>query len=65
MGCTKDGGQFDSFTGATITPRAVVDALAKTLAYVETHPEIVGVKMRLTTVGSTVCGTEIRGLFNY
>ena len=38
----KDGGQFDSFTGATITPRAVVNALAKTLAYVETHPEIVG-----------------------
>lgn len=37
----KDGGQFDSFTGATITPRAVVDALAETLAYVETHPEIV------------------------
>ena len=42
MGCGKDGGQFDSFTGATITPRAVVNALAKTLAYVETHPEIVG-----------------------
>ena len=39
---TKDGGQFDSFTGATITPRAVVDALAETLAYVETHPEIMG-----------------------
>ena len=39
---TKDGGQFDSFTGATITPRAVVNALAETLAYVETHPEIVG-----------------------
>ena len=38
----KDGGQFDSFTGATITPRAVVDALAETLAYVETHPEIMG-----------------------
>jgi len=39
---TKDGGQFDSFTGATITPRAVVGALAETLAYFETYPEIVG-----------------------
>ncbi|SHG01777.1 electron transport complex protein RnfG [Marisediminitalea aggregata] len=29
----KDGGQFDQFTGATITPRAVVGAVAKTLAY--------------------------------
>ncbi len=39
---TKDGGQFDSFTGATITPRAVIEALAETLAYFETYPEIVG-----------------------
>ena len=39
---TKDGGQFDSFTGATMTPRAVVEALAETLAYFETYPEIVG-----------------------
>tara|TARA_B100001093_G_scaffold498422_1_gene546500 strand:+ start:810 stop:1409 length:600 start_codon:yes stop_codon:yes gene_type:complete len=37
---TKDGGQFDSFTGATITPRAVVDALAETLGYFKTHPQV-------------------------
>lgn len=34
----NDGGQFDSFTGATITPRAVVDALKETLAYLARHP---------------------------
>lgn len=30
----KDGGEFDQFTGATITPRAVVNAAAKALQYV-------------------------------
>ncbi len=29
----KDGGQFDAFTGATITPRAVVNQIAKTLEF--------------------------------
>ena len=29
----KDGGQFDQFTGATITPRAVVAAVYRTLEY--------------------------------
>ncbi|MBE0440144.1 MAG: electron transport complex subunit RsxG [Gammaproteobacteria bacterium] len=29
----KDGGSFDQFTGATITPRAVVDAVKKALEY--------------------------------
>ncbi|MFC5078154.1 Electron transport complex protein RnfG [Vibrio thalassae] len=33
----KDGGQFDSFTGATITPRAVVKAVKNTVSYVNTH----------------------------
>ena len=36
----KDGGRFDSFTGATITPRAIVEALKDTLSYLNTHPEI-------------------------
>jgi len=36
----NDGGQFDSFTGATITPRAVVAALKETLAYLARHPVI-------------------------
>ncbi|MCP5014040.1 MAG: electron transport complex subunit RsxG [Ketobacter sp.] len=33
----KDGGKFDAFTGATITPRAVVDAVHKALLYFDQH----------------------------
>ena len=33
----KDGGVFDQFTGATITPRAVIVATRKVLEYVELH----------------------------
>jgi electron transport complex protein RnfG len=33
----KDGGAFDQFTGATITPRAVVKAVANTLRYYQAH----------------------------
>lgn len=32
---TPDGGQFDAFTGATITPRAVIEATARALAWHE------------------------------
>ena len=35
----KDGGIFDSFTGATITPRAVVKAVHQTLQYFEQHKQ--------------------------
>lgn len=35
----KDGGEFDQFTGATITPRAVVQQVKKTLAVFEAHHE--------------------------
>ncbi|MGA7507499.1 MAG: electron transport complex subunit RsxG [Erwinia billingiae] len=34
----KDGGTFDQFTGATITPRAVVNASKRTTLYIETLP---------------------------
>lgn len=33
----RDGGAFDQFTGATITPRAVVNAIRRTLVYFEAH----------------------------
>jgi electron transport complex protein RnfG len=33
----KDGGEFDQFTGATITPRAVVNAVSDTLDYFHQH----------------------------
>ncbi|GAD88401.1 electron transport complex protein RnfG [Vibrio halioticoli NBRC 102217] len=35
----KDGGQFDQFTGATITPRAVVKAVYKTGLYFSQNQE--------------------------
>ena len=34
-GVKRDGGEFDQFTGATITPRAVVKAVKKALIYFE------------------------------
>jgi len=34
----KDGGQFDQFAGATITPRAVVKAVKNAAIYIEQHP---------------------------
>ncbi|TXH64116.1 MAG: electron transport complex subunit RsxG [Tolumonas sp.] len=37
----KDGGQFDSFTGATITPRAVVKQLKNVLYFVQSNPELI------------------------
>jgi len=33
----KDGGKFDQFTGATITPRAIVRAVHESLAYFTRH----------------------------
>ena len=38
-GVRKDGGDFDQFTGATITPRAVVTAIARALEYFSRHRE--------------------------
>lgn len=34
----KDGGMFDQFTGATITPRAVVRSVKRTTLFIETVP---------------------------
>lgn len=36
----KDGGEFDAFTGATITPRAVVKAVKNLLLLQQKHPEL-------------------------
>jgi electron transport complex protein RnfG len=35
----KDGGEFDQFTGATITPRAVVSAVKRSLEYFRSHSD--------------------------
>lgn len=37
----KDGGQFDQFTGATITPRAVVQAVKSTLVYYNANRDMI------------------------
>lgn len=36
----KDGGDFDQFTGATITPRAVINAVRNAVLYVQQHPQL-------------------------
>jgi len=36
----KDGGDFDQFTGATITPRAVVHQVRRTLEFAEEYQEL-------------------------
>ncbi len=39
----RDGGDFDAFTGATVTPRAIVAGIRNGLQYVEEHrPELLG-----------------------
>ncbi len=38
-GVKKDGGQFDQFTGATITPRAVVKAVKGGMLFFQQHKE--------------------------
>jgi electron transport complex protein RnfG len=48
----KDGGQFDQFTGATITPRAVVKAVYNTLRYYEQHRDALFVTDSAATVES-------------
>ncbi|GAB1440519.1 electron transport complex subunit RsxG [Providencia sp.] len=35
----KDGGEFDQFTGATITPRAVVNATKRTAIFMQNIPQ--------------------------
>jgi electron transport complex protein RnfG len=41
----KDGGRFDQFTGATITPRAVVNAVGRAVDYFRLHrAELLGLK---------------------
>jgi electron transport complex protein RnfG len=36
----KDGGEFDSFTGATITPRAVINAVKQTLVMYDKDKDV-------------------------
>jgi electron transport complex protein RnfG len=46
----RDGGDFDQFAGATVTPRAIVRAVRRALDYLEQH----GVELYDATPGSTL-----------
>lgn len=35
----KEGGQFDAFTGATITPRAVINAVKRSSLFIQQHQQ--------------------------
>lgn len=48
----KDGGRFDQFTGATITPRAVVNATGRAIQYFEHN------RSRLLTPGGKSATTD-------
>lgn len=48
----KDGGEFDSFTGATITPRAVINAVKQTLVMFEKDKAV------LSTLGTSTPTTN-------
>lgn len=44
----KDGGKFDQLTGATITPRAIVKAVHKTLLFYKEHKNSLFLKRKIT-----------------
>jgi electron transport complex protein RnfG len=58
-GVKRDGGIFDQFTGATITPRAVVKAVKNTLLYFKTHRDAVFAEIE--AVESTEVQAETEG----
>jgi Na+-translocating ferredoxin:NAD+ oxidoreductase subunit G len=45
----KNGGEFDQFTGATITPRAVVKQVHKILQFVDEHKKSLFTQAKLNT----------------
>ncbi|WP_086930113.1 electron transport complex subunit RsxG [Agarilytica rhodophyticola] len=49
----KDGGEFDQFTGATITPRAVVNRIKQTLIYFQEHRDLIFAKSNIDEQANT------------
>ncbi|WP_417517620.1 electron transport complex subunit RsxG [Marinobacter sp.] len=47
----KNGGVFDQFTGATITPRAVVKAVQKSLIYFRKNQQVIRAQLNKTPLG--------------
>ena len=60
-GVKKDGGAFDQMTGATITPRAIVKAVRKTLLYYREHREALFAEAKPSEAKVPVQGTSIPG----
>ncbi len=54
----KDGGEFDQFTGATITPRAVVAAVYRALQYFEANRNLLLDPLRMTGVREEIQNDE-------
>ncbi|EGG93331.1 Electron transport complex protein RnfG [gamma proteobacterium IMCC1989] len=54
----KNGGEFDQFTGATITPRAVVKQVHKILQFVEEHQKSLFTQAKLNNVDETPNNAE-------
>ena len=54
----KDGGRFDQFTGATITPRAIVGATARAIEYFRAHRDYLLTPVTETTQPSAAGVTE-------
>lgn len=44
----KDGGDFDQFTGATVTPRAVVAAVKRAALYIQANPALATQRIECT-----------------
>ena len=56
-GVKRDGGHFDQFTGATITPQAIVAAVKRTLEYVRSQGERLYNEPSIQTGEATEKGT--------
>lgn len=54
----KDGGRFDQFTGATITPRAIVGATARAIEFFRAHRDHLLTPVTNTTQPQTAGVTE-------
>lgn len=54
----KDKGEFDQFTGATITPRAITKAVLKTLQYYEQNSIRLLAEAETTTPAATITGAN-------
>jgi electron transport complex protein RnfG len=56
----KDGGVFDQFTGATITPRAVVSAVHKSLQYFAAHRDALFAKGESVTTSANAQEPKVK-----